>query len=399
MTLSIIGNAVALLVAVGISIPILVLLVECLLAVLAGPSKPAPATDAPRPRTAVLIPAHNEEPVIGQTLTSLNGQLGPLDRLIVIADNCADQTAALARQAGAEVFERHDLERRGKGYALAFAVEQLRSDPPAVVLIIDADCQAHAGLVEGLARTALARGRPVQGVYLLDPPPAPSPKAAVSALAFLVKNLVRPLGMHRLGLPCHLTGAGMAFPWPILAGAKLASGNIVEDMQLGMDLAFTGTPALFCPSVKVTSQLPAKEEAATKQRTRWEHGHLQTLLANGPRLLARGLARLQPGLVGLALDLCVPPLSLLVLLWLAAMIATAALGWWTAWWVPALILVAAGALLLLAILSAWARFGRAVCPFSTLASLPVYLLWKVPVYFAFLFKPQKEWVRTERDQA
>src|SRR5262249_7121868 len=148
----------------------------------------------------------------------------------------------------------------------------------------------------------------------------------LSAFAFQYKNVVRPLGLDWLGLPCLLTGTGMAFPWPALRDAHLASGNIVEDMKLGVDLALAGHPAKLCPLARVSGELPSGRDAAVTQRTRWEHGHLQTLLTQAPRLVLASLRQWRPSLLGLALELSVPPLSLLLLLWAVAV--AGALGWW-----------------------------------------------------------------------
>src|SRR3954468_13749647 len=102
--------------AASLLVPLAVLPVEGLAALL--PRRRAAAADGPRPRCAVLVPAHDEEAGIARTLGDLLPQLGPGDRLVVVADNCADGTAAVARGAGAEVLERTDPDHRGKGYAL-----------------------------------------------------------------------------------------------------------------------------------------------------------------------------------------------------------------------------------------------------------------------------------------
>jgi cellulose synthase/poly-beta-1,6-N-acetylglucosamine synthase-like glycosyltransferase len=101
---------------------------------------------------AVLIPAHNEETGIGPTLSSILPQLGAGDRVLVVADNCTDATAAVARASGAEVVERTDATRRGKGYALDFGVRTLEKAPPAVVVIVDADCTLESGSLDRLVR-------------------------------------------------------------------------------------------------------------------------------------------------------------------------------------------------------------------------------------------------------
>src|SRR5205823_5794486 len=157
-----------------------------------------------------------------------------------------------------------------------------------------------------------------------------------------------------------------AFPWPVLRDAPLGSANIVEDMQLGLDLTLAGHAPKLCLGARVTGELPTGKRAAVTQRTRWEHGHVQTLLTQVPRLVKAGLLRLRPDLLGLALELSVPPLSMLFLVWAAALAVS--LGWWllggSAW--PAALLVGGAAAVLLAIFAAWAKFGRDRLPLTSL---------------------------------
>lgn len=386
--------------AIGLFIPTAMLLVECIAAVLPRRAtfwgKASVGSD--RPRVGVLMPAHNEAIGIWQTLAQLIPELGKTDLLLVVADNCDDETAAIARSAGATVIERHNLEQRGKGYALDFGIRFMAAAaPPDVVVIVDADCLVQPGAIAKIADLAAAQNRPVQATYLLAQPPNPQPKDAISALAFTVKNLVRPLGLRRLGMPCLLTGTGMAFPWSIICKTPLASGNIVEDMQLSLDLAIANYPTLFCAEAKVIGALPQQDHAAKSQRTRWEHGHLKTITSQVPRLLQAALQQRRLDLLVLALDLLIPPLSLLVLLWLAVTVVALPVSLITGFSIAHLLLLLEGGFILTAIAAAWARFGRSQLPLKTLLSIPLYVLWKVPLYFAFLIKPQTKWVRTERD--
>lgn len=382
--------------ALGLLVPIAVLFIECCAALLPHRLSGESQT-IPKPRVGVLVPAHNEAQEIGATLLTLLPQLGEGDRLVVIADNCTDETAEIVRGLGAIAIERQDVEHRGKGYALDYGLKFLATDPPEIVAIVDADCNTQSGSIDDISRMAFASARPVQAIYLMATPPNPSPKDSVSALAFLVKNLVRPKGLAQLGMPCLLTGTGMAFPWSVIAKAPLASGNIVEDMQVALDLAIAGHPPLFCTDAKVTGRLPQQEQAAKSQRTRWEHGHLQTLLSQTPRLLKAAIEQKRLDLVAMALDLCVPPLSLLVMLWVAMMVGSLLAVILGASGIPAVILAVEGLLIFTAIVVAWAKFGRVDIPLFTLLAVPFYILWKIPLYLAFLIKPQSKWVRTERD--
>jgi cellulose synthase/poly-beta-1,6-N-acetylglucosamine synthase-like glycosyltransferase len=383
-------------IALSLLVPIGMLFIECF-AALFPPSQPPEAAPAFPPRITVLIPAHNEASGISTTLKTIIPQLTDPDRLVVIADNCTDETAAIARQLGATVIERQDTERQGKGYALDYGIKYLATDPPDIVVLVDADCIVHEGAIAKLAQRANTSQRPTQAIYLLEQPPNPTPKDTISALSVRVKNLVRPRGLHRLGFPCLLMGTGMAFPWSVIHQAPLASNNIVEDMQLGIDLAIAGHSPLFCLEARVTGCLPQQQEAAKTQRTRWEHGHLQTLLTQVPRLLAQSVIQRRVDLFAIALDLVVPPLSLLVMIWVTAMGGTLLAPIVGISWIPAIFVGLEGLLILLSIIGAWTKFCRDDIPAQTLLTVPFYILWKIPLYFAFLVKPENKWIRTERD--
>lgn len=375
-------------------IPLAVLFVETWAALV--PVKKTPTAPASHPLCAVLVPAHDEEAGLARTLYAILPQLAPGDRLVVVADNCTDETADVARSCGATVLERIDSTRRGKGFALDHGVRWLEQSPPDVVVIVDADCLVEERALTRLVEAAAATGRPAQAAYLMEPPPRPRHQDQVSAFAVQYKNVVRPLGLRRLGLPCLLTGTGMAFPWPLLRDAALAHDNIVEDMQLGIDLAATGWPPRFCPEARVYGVLPSVPKGSADQRTRWEHGHLRTLLGQAPRLVKAAFRQRRLGLLALALELSVPPLSLLFLLWVATLAGLVG-GWWAGGSaLPAVVLAAGGCAVVLSILAAWARFGRDCLPLRSLLAAPLYILWKVPIYIAFLLRPQRVWIRTER---
>ncbi len=386
-------------IALGLLIPISVLLIECIAALFPKPQTECGDTVVVRPRIDILIPAHNEAAGINATLQSLLAQLSEQDRLIVIADNCDDDTATVASLAGATVISRQDSQRRGKGYALDYGLQFIATNPPEVVVMVDADCIVHPDAIAQISCLAAATTRPVQAVYLLAQPPNPGAKDLVSAFAFLVKNLVRPSGLERLNQPCLLTGSGMAFPWSVINKISWASGNIVEDIQLGLDLAIAGYSPKLCLNALIKSSLPQQKQAVKSQRTRWEHGYLQTMLKQVPRLLQAFLQQKRFDLLAIALDLCVPPLSLLVMIWAVTMgIAALAAGLGVSW-LPSILLGIEGLLIFISIIAAWGKFGRADFPVLTMLAVPLYILWKIPLYLAFLIQPQTKWIRTQRDSA
>jgi cellulose synthase/poly-beta-1,6-N-acetylglucosamine synthase-like glycosyltransferase len=377
-------------------VPVCVLCVEVLVALVA----PARKTDWTRehPRVAVVMPAHNETLVIARTLRALLPQLRSSDRLVVVADNCSDDTADVARQQGAQVIERKDPILRGKGFALDFGVRHLESDPPDVVIIVDADCQVADGSIGRLAGLCGVTGRPVQALYLMNAPENAGLKTRIAQFAWVVKNLVRPTGLHRLGLPCQLMGTGMAFSWLCIRSASLATNHIVEDLKLGLDLAQDGLPPLFCPEALVTSEFPTSSEGIREQRKRWEHGHIGVILSEAPRMLLGAVTRLNPGLAAMALDLSVPPLALLVLLISALWVLTAVFYLFTKARFPFAVASAEVLLVAVPVLLSWGRYGRHILSASDLALSVVYAVSKVPLYAKFLVARQLAWVRSDRDR-
>jgi cellulose synthase/poly-beta-1,6-N-acetylglucosamine synthase-like glycosyltransferase len=384
-----------LLISAVLAVPALMLFTEVFLAVVyRRGTRPAAGR---RPRVAVLMPAHDEAGGIAQSLRSVLPQLLPTDRLVVIADNCSDDTAAVAAAAGAEVIERHDTSKRGKGFALDFGVRHLERDPPEVVLIVDADCFFSAGSVDVLARECLARALPIQGLYLNQSREGGGTRARIAAFASLVKNKVRATGLLALGQPCQLMGTGMAFPWASIRTAQLATGHIVEDVKLALDLAIRGEPTQFCPDALVTSFFPLSDDGMRSQRTRWEHGHLGLILTEAPKLLLTGILKGNVGIVALALDLMVPPLALFVMLAAFNVLVDGAFALLCAKAAPFWLASATLGLVGLSVLLAWIRYGQHIISLYALASAPVYAMWKVPIYIGFLLSRQLDWVRSKRD--
>lgn len=379
-------------------VPFGVFCLECVLAFL---PRRAPKIDfsADPGEVWIIIPAHNESLVIGATLNRLCPTLLANQRILVVADNCNDNTASIAREQRCHVIERQDSEKRGKGFALQYAFEYLeRHHRPSVVIVLDADCRVAPFTISRIASLAHQKNRPVQALNLSHATKGSQGIHVISELGFRFKNLVRPTGLSRLGLPCHLMGTGMAIPWNLLKKCQVAGDHLAEDMNLGLELALLGHSALFCPSGQVLSELPQQDSGFLSQRTRWEQGHLRTSLTQIPILLAEGIRQRSAHLLGLAFDLMVPPFSLLILCWMAGVLGAA--GFWSlgASAIPLIVLLCAGAMTGLLILGCWWKYCRQQVPFSTLLCLPIYILRKVPIYTSFLLgRSVKQWVRTERE--
>jgi cellulose synthase/poly-beta-1,6-N-acetylglucosamine synthase-like glycosyltransferase len=379
-----------------LAIPVTMFIVETI-AALVPPSRSIVPRFISGGRIAVLVPAHDESVAMLPTLTDIRSQLRAGDRILVVADNCTDDTARVAAAAGAEVIERKDPVRTGKGYALQFGLAHLSRDPPEVVVFFDADCKLAYGTIDRLASTCAMTHRPVQALYLMKGPIRSSINHQVAEFAWRVKNWVRPLGLSRLGLPCQLVGTGMAFPFDVVRSIDLASGSIVEDLKLGLDLALNGSAPVFCPSALVTSEFASSATGARTQRQRWEHGHL-AMISAAPSLMVAAVARGNLGLLALALDLAVPPLSLtaVLLAGLVSLAGGAALCGASSLALTIALLCSLG--FGLAVVLAWWVHGRDVLPPGAVMSIAPYVFRKLSMYGRILTgSAAAHWIRTDRE--
>jgi cellulose synthase/poly-beta-1,6-N-acetylglucosamine synthase-like glycosyltransferase len=351
-------------------------------------------------RVAVLVPAHNESVGLLPTLADIKPQLRAGDRLLVVADNCTDDTAEVAASVGAEVLVRNEPEKRGKGYALAYGLTHLSRNPPEIVILVDADCRLAPDTVARLATASATKDRPVQALYLMHAPDGAPINIRAAEFAWRVKNLARPLGLHALGLPCQLMGTGMAFPWEAIRSVELASEQIVEDLKLGLDLAASGHPPFFYPSARVTSEFPSTAIGTETQRRRWEQGHIGLILAAAPRYFLLAVRQANWRLLVLTLDLLVPPLSLLGLLVAIMSVASTSAFLVGASSTAMCISLATLAAFVAGGIVCWLRYGRDLLPPGSLLQAGSYVIGKVPLYRQiFLRKSGSQWERTDRSKA
>ena len=337
----------------ALTLPVLFLLIQILAAIFLVKSNTLTGQGYRRPVVAVLMPAHNESLVITQTIQSVLPQLSTKDQLLVVADNCNDDTALIARKLGANVIERIDKVQLGKGYALDFGLQYIKGNPPEVLVIIDADCIVSSGAIEKLVRACIDNKRPIQALYLMESQPSPSLKAKIATFAWIVKNKARPLGAKALNMPCQLMGTGMAFLWDDIIKSNLASGHIVEDMKLGVDLTRANKPPLFLAEALVTSVFPPTAQSANTQRVRWEHGHLSVILNEAPSLLFEAIKTRNAQMLALACDLIVPPIAVLTLMCVTVFACSYALPTQPALLITSALLVALSSTILLAWIFFW----------------------------------------------
>lgn len=356
----------------------------------------------------ILIPAHDEEltlPAVLPSIMALRNRQGTSSaRVVVVADNCSDNTAALARMAGAEVLERFNKNQIGKGYALEWAIEELSRkygpDQFNVLVILDADTVPEKNFLEEIDHILQSGAQVVQGRYGILNQSEATWRSHLLATAFLIYNHVRPLGRATLGLSDGLRGNGMAFRRSVLERLPWEARGLVEDIEYANRLVKAGMKVTYAPRASIHGQGTSSGKQATVQRMRWEGGRFQQARADLPSLLRIALTKANFSALDRALDLLIPPLALLALLltsltfldvivwlvlggeWLGATV----LGW--VGLIIGLILFIIGGL-------AVARAPRAA--WLALVFAPFYVLWKLQIYIRMLIiKAPKEWIRTPR---
>jgi 1,2-diacylglycerol 3-beta-glucosyltransferase len=361
--------------------------------------RPRPADPPATMRFAVLIPSHDEEPVIAATLEALAALDYPAERyrVHVIADHCTDRTVEIARSAGVEVHE-HAGDRRGKGPALSWAIRTLLAAPageaPDVVVVVDADTVVDKGLLRELERVLVGGADAVQGQYRVRDPDT-SAAAGLRAAALASRHHLRPLGRTALRASSGLYGNGMAFTIAVLRDREW-SGHLTEDIEFQMDLLLDGIRVAYAPEAVVEAEMPPTLKGARTQNERWERGRIELARRYIPRLAraatARG-ARNRLAAADAILDHLVPPLSVLAAAVGGATIASAAVGGRKGARSAFVLCAALGAHVMSALVLA--RVPASV--YRSLVHAPGMVVWKVNLWLRMLAGPgEGGWVRTAR---
>jgi hypothetical protein len=289
--------------------------------------QPQPSPSKTSRLVVVLVPAHNEAEGISTTLASLEAQVFPDGSLevIVVADNCTDDTAAVAARHNVTVWSRDDADRRGKGHALAWAFARLADERPAdIVVVVDADCIASVNLVSRIARALNGATTAVQAAYRVNNA-AESTESALRAGGFVLMHDIRAAGKDAIGLSCGLFGTGMAFSTALLREIPWSGAALTEDTEYHLRLVCAGVVVRYVSDAFVTSPMPTTADSARAQHLRWEGGNAALSRNATPELLAAGLRGRDLQVVHVALERLVPPQSLLAAITMSATTAAVAL--------------------------------------------------------------------------
>lgn len=352
-------------------------------------------------RLVVIVPAHDEESLIGRCVGSLLGQDYPaaLFRVVVIADNCSDETAARAEIAGAEVMVRTDVAARGKGFALRWAMDTLLAgpNPPDAIVVVDADSVADPGLLAALAFGLESGHEVVQADYTLLEDGGVE-RSEMARIGFLLFHRVRFSGRARLGMAANLVGNGMLFSRRVLEEHPWDAFTGVEDLEYSIRLRLSGIQPYFAGAAKVAGPGPASRSGAVRQRLRWEGGRFHVVRTQLGRLVGAAVVRRDPRLLDAAIDLATPPLALLAIAVTAgafvtgiAVVTRLAAPWAIAPWLVAVLAIPA--FVVIGLRSA----GTPGSTWRVLLKAPTFLAWKALTYVRLLkgFDVAR-WERTDR---
>ena len=340
----------------------------------------------------LLVQAHNESQGIGRTVANLFA-LAKADgsaSVVVIADNCSDDTATVAAAFGARVLVRHNEVDRGKGFALDFAFKTLAKEGVDAYIVIDADSLAEENLLTTIRAQFKSGAQAIQTRYTVLNIDG-SPRTKLAELALCAFNCLRPRGRYRLHLSVGILGNGFALRQAVLDKVPYTASSVVEDLEYHLKLIDQGVIVQFADETVVKGDMPVSGVAQGTQRARWEGGRLRMLIDHGGSLaykILQGKLRFLDPL----LDLILLPLAqhtiLLVLLFLMPF-----------YWAKTLALF--GLCVLVFHVIAASRVGGISFPalIGIFLLIPKYLFWKIMMLRSTVrtSKTTTQWIRTDRD--
>lgn len=253
----------------------------------------------PQSRFAIIIPAHNEAPVIGKLIKNLLELDYPrrLYDIFVIADNCDDNTAQVARSYGVTVWERFSSIRRGKGYALADAFKKFRlcsaDSPYDAAVIFDADNLVALNFLRAM-NNRLLEGEKLIQCYVDSKNPSDNWITAAYSITFWYNNRFLLLARYNLGLSAALAGTGACISSEVLKEISWSTATLTEDLEYSMLALLKGYRTSFALETRIYDEKPLQFIQSCRQRLRWARGQINVAFRCVPGLLLKGFRRLNP---------------------------------------------------------------------------------------------------------
>lgn len=231
------------------------------------------------PRVWLVAPCHNGEACIPGMVQSFEAQDYPADRrhLVIIADNCTDQSAELARSLGADVFERVDPDRMGKGFALdLFFKEKVSRSDADIVVLLDIDGRIPPDFLSRAVAHGQTQDRVIQGATAARNPD----ETPWTRIENLIQSLIRvnQRGRSALGLcPLMIGSHGIVIPRRILSemGWRTTTVRTGDDLELGLRCLLNGAAPLYADDLVVENELTSRPGPIRRQRRRWTFTSLE----------------------------------------------------------------------------------------------------------------------------
>lgn len=237
-----------------------------------------PARRSPKKRFLILVPAHDEEIVIGALIDNLLVLDYPkeLFDVYVIADGCSDNTSGIARARGAKVLEHRYRpgELKGKPYAIAWALEHINLKRYDGVAFFDADNLVDHNFLTAMNDYLLAGYRLVQS-YLDTKNPLDNWITLAYAAAFYYVNRAWQVAKMNLNLPVSIGGTGFCVDAKLLREIGWKALTLTEDLEFEMQCLLVGVRAAWCHETRIYDEKPLEFGASVIQRLRWGRGHWQ----------------------------------------------------------------------------------------------------------------------------
>ncbi len=265
-----------------------------------------------RTRFGIIIPAHNESDLIGHTLAQAQAVDYPRDlyEVIVIADNCVDDTEEIARSYGVTCWRRRDIDNRGKGNVLHWVFPRLLEyGDHGAYLIIDADTHMDADFLSVVNSHFCGGAKVVQG-YSQVRHPERSPMESLAFLGFALNRNLRYRGRSRLGWTTNLMGTGMCFLREVIAQHGWNTTSMVEDIEYEMFLHLNDIRVSFATDAKISVELHKSVQQSKGQRTRWDIGKFEVRNRFLPKLLKDFFRKKDLSYLDSSMELILPPFSL-----------------------------------------------------------------------------------------
>lgn len=243
-------------------------------------------------RFVIIIPAHDEAEIIDLTLQNIKNIEYPshLMDVLVVADNCTDSTADITRGYGVTCFERTNIEKRGKGYALQYAFDHLNLNEYDAFVVIDADSVVDSNFLQ-VMNNRLVRGQQVIQAYYGLTNPDTSPLTYLFHLGNIMEYKFFYEAKEHLGLSILLGGNGMCFSRAIIKAHPWNAFSIVEDTEYGLKLLQAGIRVHFASETRVLAKQPETLQQAYTQRVRWASGNASLSKSYAAKLMLLGVSR------------------------------------------------------------------------------------------------------------